>query len=210
MIIAQEKSKGYVKVSYGSGFIAIVMWSVMLGWAPLVQAQQRLENPGPNSFQSGITVISGWVCRAQRVQIRIDDQIFIDAVYGTGREDTRDQCGDTNNGFSVLANWSELNEGVHTVALCVDSVCGNNISVAVTTYGSRFLRGLDASAIAACTNRLSPAFPTPTVFTWQEGLQNWTVGLTPTCNEVDSQCSPLPADSAGRRICLDLIDCCRL
>src|SRR5262249_17305744 len=150
--------------------------------------------------------ISGWVCKAEKVQIRIDNQIFLDTVYGTGREDTREQCRDANNGFNVLVNWNELDEGVHTVALCVDNVCGNNIRVAVTSYGSRFLRGFDGAAIAACTNKLSPAFPTPTVFAWQESLQNWTIALTPTCSEVDEECSPLPSAPAARTICLDLIE----
>jgi hypothetical protein len=187
-----------------------IICCVIFGWVPDVLAQQQLENPQPDSFQSGIVVISGWVCNAQKVQIRIDNQIFLDTVYGTGREDTRGQCRDTNNGFNVLVNWNELNEGVHTVALCVDNACGNNIRVDVTSYGLRFLRGLDGTAIAACTNKLSPAFPTPTVFTWQESLQNWTIGLTPTCGEVDEECFPLPLDSAERTICLDLIDCCSL
>ena len=190
--------------------VVITLCSVVLGWAPGALAQQQLENPRPDSFQSGITVISGWVCNAQKVQIRVDSQIFLDTVYGTGREDTRPPCGDANNGFNVLVNWNELTEGVHTVALCVNNVCGKNISVAVTSYGSKFLRGLNGAAVATCTNKLSPAFPTPTVLTWQESLQNWTIGLTPTCREVDGQCNPLPTDSAGRKICLDLIECCRL
>ena len=206
--------QGNVRIAAGTSLnirrVAIAICSMVLGWAQCVFAQQQLENPRPNSFQSGISPISGWVCNAQKVQIRIDNQIRLDTVYGTGREDTRQQCGDTNNGFNVLVNWNELNEGVHTVALCVNDVCGKNISVAVTSYGSRFLSGLNGLAVAVCTNKLSPAFPTATILTWQENLQNWTIGLTPTCEEVDGQCTPLPSDAAGRKVCLDLIECCRL
>ncbi len=206
----QENVGAGVRTSPNIWRVAIVLCGMVLGWAQGVFAQQQLENPRPNSFQSGIVVISGWVCSAQKVQIRVDDRIFLDTVYGTGREDTRPPCGDANNGFNVLVNWNELTEGVHTVALCVNNSCGANISVAVTSYGSQFLRGLDGSAVAACTNKLSPAFPTPTILTWQESLQNWTIGLTPTCGEVDGLCTPLPTDPSGRKLCTDLIECCRL
>ena len=206
----QECLRVYAETSPNIQRIAIAICSIVLGWAQGVFAQQQLENPRPDSFQSGISPISGWACNTQKVQIRVDNQILLDTVYGTGREDTRQLCGDANNGFNVLVNWNELNEGVHTIALCVNDVCGKNISVAVTSYGSRFLSGLNGSAVAVCTNKLSPAFPTPTVLTWQETLQNWTIGLTPTCGEVDGQCSPLPPDQAGRKLCTDLIECCRL
>ena len=189
-------------------WIAGVVCLVLLGGVQDSSAQQMLENPKDGSFQSGISIISGWVCAAQRVQIRVDTAL-IDAVYGTPRGDTQGVCKDTNNGFSVQVNWNELNEGTHTVALCVDGVCGSSVSVVVTSYGPSFLRGFDGLAIVACTNNLSPAFPTSTVFTWQESLQNWTIGLTPTCTEVSNLCAaPLP-DPAGRRLCADLLNCCR-
>ena len=34
-----------------------------------------LENPGANSFQSGIGVISGWVCEGEEVEIEIETEI---------------------------------------------------------------------------------------------------------------------------------------
>jgi hypothetical protein len=189
--------------------LVMVVCGIALGWAQSVAAQQLLENPQPDSFQGGISTISGWVCNAQRVYIIIDGNIRVDTVYGSVRRDTLDECDDTNNGFSVLVNWNELREGVHTVALCVDDVCQRSIQVAVNSYGVSFLRGLSA-AIAICTNRLSPAFPTPTVLTWQESSQNWAIGLTPTCGEVDRDCSPPPSGEAAQRLCAALVECCRL
>ena len=67
-----------------------------------------LENPGPNSFQSGIGVLSGWVCEAGTVEIAIGDLERQVAAYGTERLDTREVCGDTNNGFGLLFNWESV------------------------------------------------------------------------------------------------------
>ena len=55
-----------------------------------------LENPGPDSFQSGIGVISGWVCAADEVEIALGDRGRQGAAYGTERRDTLQACGDTD------------------------------------------------------------------------------------------------------------------
>ena len=46
-----------------------------------------LENPGAASFQSGIGVISGWVCDAEEVEIVLNGEPQ-EAAYGTERLDT--------------------------------------------------------------------------------------------------------------------------
>ena len=71
-----------------------------------------LENPGPNSFQSGVGVISGWVCDAEAVLIALNGEPQ-PAAYGTERLDTESVCGDTDNGFGVLFNWNRLGDGAH-------------------------------------------------------------------------------------------------
>ena len=103
----------------------------------LASAQAVLENPQPNSFQSGVSVISGWACDALVVGIAIDDDghfdenfdgsitledgyydtdmVLLQAAYGTSRADTMGVCGDTNNGYSVLYNWNNLGDGTYTV-----------------------------------------------------------------------------------------------
>ena len=45
----------------------------------------QLENPQPGSFQSGIGLISGWACTANRIDIQIDSGITLQAAYGTAR-----------------------------------------------------------------------------------------------------------------------------
>ena len=79
-----------------------------------------LENPAPGSYQSGIRVISGWVCEAEEVVVEIDGTQRLEAAYGTARPDTEERCGDTNNGFGVLWNWNKLADGAHTMRLVVD------------------------------------------------------------------------------------------
>ncbi|MCE2487100.1 MAG: hypothetical protein J4F42_16415, partial [Desulfurellaceae bacterium] len=60
----------------------------------------QMENPSPNSFQSGIGTLSGWVCDADEVVLEINGTPF-PAAYGTARGDTQDACGDTDNGFGL-------------------------------------------------------------------------------------------------------------
>ena len=103
----------------------------------VASAQAVLENPSPNSFQSGVSVLSGWACDAFVVGIAIDADgnfdedadgyissphtgqsdadVVLQAAYGTDRADTMGVCGDTDNGYSVLYNWNNLGDGVYTV-----------------------------------------------------------------------------------------------
>ena len=83
-----------------------------------------LEIPGPSSFQSGIGLLSGWVCEAEVVEVEISGlgrSSRLAAAYGTARADTAETeegeeiCGDTDNGFGLLFNWNLLGDGVHTV-----------------------------------------------------------------------------------------------
>ena len=41
----------------------------------------QLENPAPGSFQSGIGLISGWVCNANRIDIDVDGRATLQAAY---------------------------------------------------------------------------------------------------------------------------------
>jgi uncharacterized delta-60 repeat protein len=118
--------------------------------APPAASEQRavnatgggmLENPGPGSFQSGIGLISGWICNAGNVQIRIDNRPPVSAAYGTNRADTQSVCGDTNNGFGLLFNWALLGDGPHSIEVRADGVLVGTASFSVTTLGTAFLRG---------------------------------------------------------------------
>jgi len=131
-----------------------------------------LENPRSGSTQSGIGIMSGWVCRASRVELVIDGVHQLQAVYGTGREDTRATCNDTDNGFSLLVNWSLLSNGTHTVVARADGVEFARATFTVHNLGAEFLRGLNGE----CTVANFPRAGTNTPVHWDESLQNFVLG----------------------------------
>lgn len=140
----------------------------------------NLENPQPSSYQSGITVISGWACipdanrgspEIGQVVIEIDGNTTMQASYGTMREDTRSVCGDDNNGFGLLLNTNRLGTGTHTVRALADGYEIGRASFTVTTLGVEYLGGVDAAYEV-------PNFPTTgqkVVIRWQENLQNFVI-----------------------------------
>ena len=158
--------------------LTVVALSVLL-WSGVVFAQTGngraiLENPAPDSHQSGVSVISGWACDAEGIVIEIDDMSFT-AAYGTVREDTQEVCGDTDNGFSFLWNWSNSGGGGHTVRALSDGTVFGTATVTVTTFGTPFLREAQGSYIL-------DDFPTTgeeTRIQWAESLQNFVIRDNP-------------------------------
>ena len=130
-----------------------------------------LENPGPGSWQSGIGVLSGWVCEADMVEVVLDDRPVQLAAYGTERADTEAVCGDTDNGFGLLFNWNRLEDGVHTVRALADGEEFGRATFTVTTLGTEFLRGIEGETVV-------PDFPSPgeaVRLRWQESNQNFVI-----------------------------------
>ena len=130
-----------------------------------------LENPGPGSFQSGIGLISGWVCNASNVLVRIDNRPAVSAAYGTNRADTQPVCGDTNNGFGLLFNWALLGDGPHTIEVRADGSLVGTASFTVTTLGTTFLRG----AAGAYTLPDFPESGRAVDVVWDEGQQGFVI-----------------------------------
>ena len=130
-----------------------------------------LENPGPNSFQSGIGVISGWVCEAEEVEVEIGHLGRQLAGYGTERLDTLEVCGDTDNGFGLLFNWNLLGDGEHTVEAFVDGVELGRATVRVTTLGEEFLRGAERE----CVVEDFPMLEAAVTLEWQQSSQNFVI-----------------------------------
>ena len=183
--------------------ILTVVALCLLLWSGVAVAQTEngraiLENPAPDSHQSGVSVISGWACNAENIVIEIDGEPFL-AAYGTVREDTQEMCGDTDNGFSFLWNWSNSGDGEHTVRALSDVSLfrpGRNTSppektilfgsdgvefgtatVTVTTFGTPFLREAQGSYI-----HILDDFPTTgeeTRIQWTKSLQNFVIRDNP-------------------------------
>ena len=139
-----------------------------------------LENPRDGSFQSGIGVISGWVCEADDVWIELRGHLYHQrwgVTYGTPRGDTDRQedgtvlCGDTDNGFGLLFNWNLLGDGKHIVTAFADGVEFGRATVTVTTLGEEFLSGREVRDVVENFPRLGESV----VIEWDESLQNFVI-----------------------------------
>ncbi len=138
--------------------------------------QAVLENPPPGSFQSGIGVISGWVCEADQVVIEferpggtVEREL---AGYGTSRTDTSGKCGDSANGFGLLWNWNKLGPGQHTIRALADGFEFARSTFTVTTLGEQdFVKGLEGEYELEDF----PEVGTTVTVKWQEALQNFTI-----------------------------------
>ena len=130
-----------------------------------------LENPGHNSFQSGVRVLSGWVCDADTVELEIGTAGRQVAAYGTERLDTQDVCGDTDNGFGLLFNWNLLGDGEHEVVAYVDNIELGRATVRVTTLGQEFLRGVEGECVVDDFPRLGQSV----LLEWQQNSQNFVI-----------------------------------
>ena len=145
------------------------------GGAQLTPEQARLGIPPSGSFQSGIGVLSGWVCEAETVELAFEpatgEPFTEEAGYGTERGDTEGECGDTDNGFGLLYNWNRLGDGLHTVRAYADDEEFAHSTFTVTTLGEEFPEGL------AQTHDIAdfPAEGQTTTVEWQTGQQNFVI-----------------------------------
>ena len=138
---------------------------------------RALENPRDYSPQSGIGVITGWVCEAETITVEFHNGVTEEvstftAGYGTSRADTMDTCGDADNGFSLLYNWNLLGDGMHTVRVLADGVLFGHSSVMVNSLG-----------LGEYATELSGTYPLAdfpltgltTTLQWEESLQNFVI-----------------------------------
>ncbi len=140
------------------------------GGGPVTLPPGYLENPGADSFQSGVGLLSGWVCDADMVEIELNGMPQ-EAAYGTERLDTLRACGDTDNGFGLLFNWNLLSDGEHEVVALVDGVELGRATVTVTTLGAEFLRGAEGE----CVVEDFPAMGRTVTLEWQQTSQNFVI-----------------------------------
>ena len=172
--------------------------SVGLSFPQSLWAQSVFENPQPGSFQSGVGVISGWACEAERIEIVFykdteggretsffvgtdlygysqesppEGGISYQAAYGTSREDTKDICGDIDNGFGLLFNWNLLGPGTHLVLARADGKLFGTAIVTVTTLGQEFLTGASGEFVVEDF----PAEENDISLSWQQSLQNFVI-----------------------------------
>ncbi|QQS54013.1 MAG: hypothetical protein IPM89_14440 [Candidatus Competibacteraceae bacterium] len=134
------------------------------------QSLAVLESPAAGAFvQSGVGLIRGWACAAQRIEFSLDGGSLQAIAYGTDRPDTAALCGDSDNGFGFTQNWGEIGDGVHNLRAFADGVEFANVNFTVTTLGRAFLTGLRAQY----TLRDFPAAGNEPQVRWSEPQQNF-------------------------------------
>jgi hypothetical protein len=139
-------------------------------------ATGSLENPQPNSPQSGIGVVSGWACPpVGQVQVSFDGNPKIIVPYGSPRADTASVCGSqTNSGFGLLFNYNTLGPGTHSVTAYADGVAVGTAQFTVSTFGQEFLRDIQATANIGNF----PAIGKRATVIWQQATQNFAISAT--------------------------------
>ena len=141
----------------------------------VVWAQAVLDSPQPGSFQSGVGVIYGWVCEAERIDIVFNpgtaNEAILQAAYGTERADTLGRCYDIDNGFGLSFSWNLLGDGQHTVSARADGMEFAQATVTVTTFGKPQLLDVSREVVVADF----PAVGSATTLVWQEAQQNFAI-----------------------------------
>ena len=127
-----------------------------------------LENPSPNSFSSGIGVISGWKCDAGELTVRFDGGEPIPLAYLNERADTASVCGDTDNGFVSIMNWGNLGDGEHTAIVYDD---GEEFDRSVFTV-RRFQEAFVTNASLTVSAQDFPNQGETAVFAWSQPTQH--------------------------------------
>src|SRR5204863_9390281 len=91
---------------YTDGVMAKRLNAVLIALAgaafSIAASAGTLENPQPGGRESGIGIVSGWFCNANRIDVEIDGATPLKAAYGTQRADTQAPCGRTDTGFALL------------------------------------------------------------------------------------------------------------
>lgn len=140
------------------------------------------ENPAQNSYQSGIGIVSGFHCDANRIEVSFNGGGLINVPYGSTRNDTINICGDDDNGYGLLWNYNLLGPGKHSVDTYADGALIGSSTFTVTTLGAEFLPGLQSG-------RRVYGFPDldhDVILNWQQGNQNYIISdYTTSINSYD-------------------------
>lgn len=131
------------------------------------------EVPAEGSIQSGVGMIRGWVCDATSVEVSFDGGERIPVAYGTSREDTREICGDANNGYGMVIAWGVLGEGTHRMRTYLGGInlAASDVEFEVSGIGEEFAK--DLSGTYELQN-----FPAPgesVTVEWSEPHQNFII-----------------------------------
>ena len=132
-------------------------------------AKGVIENPVPGDIVSGVGLVSGWNCDAQRIEFSVDGDTRVLVPSGTSRLDTAATCGGrSSTGFGYLVGWGNFGIGTHTLVAYGDGVEFARSTFTVLDYGA-FLRGLER------TVRVDhfPFYGQSVILDWHESTQSF-------------------------------------
>ena len=102
-----------------SGISTVVQFSQELVVLNLDQAAKALiENPAQGTTQSGVGLISGWACVADRIEISIDGGPRTKVEGNMPRADVKPVCGHGTGGFGLLINFNTQGWLAHNSSVC--------------------------------------------------------------------------------------------
>lgn len=138
----------------------------------IASAQGAIENPTANSTESGVGIISGWHCKATKVDASIDGKPVGSVFVGSERSDTKSICGKTATGYSLLINFNNLTEGSHNIKMYADGVVFGGFSFnTVKSGGVDYLQGVSKEV----TMSDFPKSGQTATLKWVESKQNFII-----------------------------------
>jgi hypothetical protein len=143
-----------------------------------------LGTPPDGSTVSGVSTISGYHCTSKNIEVFIDGVSYGKAGAGTQLLGTLGVCGRTDTGYSLLYNFSNLDNGQHTVSVTADGVpLATNTVTTFKSGGEQWLTGVSKQTKVQ-------DFPHPgqaATLEWVQSFQNFLVtGIGSTANDLSS------------------------
>lgn len=145
----------------------------------LSTAANVLGTPPANSTISGVSVISGFHCFSQDIEVFIDGVSVGRAGAGTTLPSTAQVCGHARTGYSLLFNFNNLAPGRHTITVAADGAPLTDKRIPFATHtvyteqsgGSAWREGIERSHTVS-------DFPAPGMqiaLEWVESYQNFVI-----------------------------------
>jgi hypothetical protein len=157
----------------GSIVAATMLVPVMAQAAPSAGA---IETPEDRSFgETGIGIFSGWHCRGEVIQVRIDGGPPMTAGARTPRGDTQEICGRADTGWSLLYNFNLLDSArAHEAVAYADGVEFARSRFRTVSLGVEYLTERSAS----CEVLNFPNLGDTTSIAWSEAKQNFSISTS--------------------------------
>lgn len=131
-----------------------------------------LENPVAGSIESGVGLVSGWHCTAQKITVFINGVDLGESGVGSIRNDTRSICGHANTGFSLLYNYNILEPGEHLIQVYADGhLLDQREFSSVRSGGQPYLAGANRTVEVEDF----PTAGTRATLTWSQAKQSFVV-----------------------------------